>query len=60
MASWVDGLLVVLRLDQTTAGTVAHVEDFFARTPTRPLAIIVTGVRRTDKGAHSMQRYYTE
>ena len=60
MASWVDGLLVVLRLDQTTADTVAHVEDFFTRTPSRPLGIIVTGVRRTDKGAYSMERYYTE
>ena len=59
MASSVDGLLVVLRLDQTTAETIAHVEDFFTRTPVRPLGIVVTGVRRTDKGSYYTERYYT-
>jgi Mrp family chromosome partitioning ATPase/capsular polysaccharide biosynthesis protein len=59
MAPWVDGLLVVLRLEQTTADTIAHVEEFFTRTHTRPLGIIVTGVRRTDKGAYYTERYYT-
>ncbi len=60
MASWADGLLVVLRLDQTSAETLAQVKDFFSRTPTRPLGVIVTGVRRGDKGAYYMQRYYAD
>lgn len=55
MASLVDGLLVVLHLQDTTADTIKRVEDFFTRTPTRALGVVVTGVRRAEKG-----RYYTD
>jgi len=55
MASWVDGLIVVLHLKDTTADTIKRVEDFFTRTPTPALGVVVTGVRRTAKG-----KYYTD
>jgi len=59
MASAVDGMLVLLRLDETTADTIKGVEDFFSRTRTRALGIVVSGVRRTGKGKYyRYQEYY--
>jgi len=56
MAPWVDGLLVVLRLEETTADTIRHVEDFLARTPTRALGVVITGVHRPSRGKY----YYAD
>jgi Mrp family chromosome partitioning ATPase len=56
MASWVDGLLVVLHLDDTTAETLKRVEDFFTRTPAKALGIVVTGVHHSGKRRY----YYTD
>jgi Mrp family chromosome partitioning ATPase len=52
MAAWVDGIIVVLRLDETTADTVKSVEDFFKRVPARALGIVVTGVPRGSKSKY--------
>jgi polysaccharide biosynthesis transport protein len=59
LGALVDGIIVVLRLDQTTADTIKTVEDFFTRVPARPLGIVVTGVPRTAKGKYyRYQAYY--
>ena len=52
MAAGVDGIIVILRLDETTADTVASVEEFLTRVPTRALGIVVTGVPRGSKGRY--------
>jgi succinoglycan biosynthesis transport protein ExoP len=59
LGALVDGIIVILRLDQTTADTIKTVEDFFTRVPARPLGIVVTGVPRTAKGKYyRYQAYY--
>lgn len=59
MAALVDGIIVVLRLEQTTADTVKNVEEFFTRVPAKALGIVVTGVPRSGKGRYSRyQEYY--
>ena len=50
MAARVDGIIVVLRLAETTADTVKNVEDFLERVPARALGIVVSGVPRRSKG----------
>ena len=50
MAAKVDGIIVVLRLGETTAESVKSVEDFLARVPARALGIVVSGVPRSSKG----------
>ena len=50
LAAKVDGIIVILRLDETTADTVKGVEDFLARVPARALGIVVNGVPRDSKG----------
>ena len=46
MAAKVDGIVVILRLDETTAETVKGVEDFLDRVPARALGVVVNGVPR--------------
>jgi len=59
MAALVDGIIVVLRLEQTTADTLKSVEEFFTRVPAKALGIVVTGVPRRGKGRYSgYQEYY--
>lgn len=58
MAAWVDGIIVILRLDETTADTVASVEEFFKRIPTRALGIVVTGVPRGSRGRYRYDESY--
>ncbi len=53
LAAKVDGMIVILRFDQTTQDTLHGVHDFVQRIPTRVMGIVVTGVPR---GAKS--RYY--
>jgi Mrp family chromosome partitioning ATPase/capsular polysaccharide biosynthesis protein len=53
MAPHVDGMVVVLRLGETTADTVRSVEGFFAQTPTRALGIVVTGTPQHGRGRYS-------
>jgi Mrp family chromosome partitioning ATPase len=50
MAAKVDGIVVILRLDETTAETVKGVEGFLARVPARALGVVVNGVPRGSKG----------
>jgi len=59
LAAHVDGIMVILRLDQTTTDTIKGVEDFFTRVPARPLGVVVTGVPRSAKGKYyRYQEYY--
>jgi Mrp family chromosome partitioning ATPase/capsular polysaccharide biosynthesis protein len=59
MADKVDGIIVILRLDETTADTLKNVEDFFRRVPTRALGLVVSGVPRGSKGKYyRYQEYY--
>ena len=58
LAAHVDGIIVILRLDQTTADTIKTVEDFFTRVPARPLGIVVTGVPRSAKGKYYRYQEY--
>jgi len=59
MADKVDGVIVVLRLEETTADMLKSVEDFFKRVPTRPLGLVVSGVPRGSKGKYyRYQGYY--
>jgi Mrp family chromosome partitioning ATPase/capsular polysaccharide biosynthesis protein len=59
MASVVDGMIVILRLDQTTPDTIKGVEEFLERVPTRALGIVVTGTARTAKSKYyRYQEYY--
>jgi Mrp family chromosome partitioning ATPase/capsular polysaccharide biosynthesis protein len=59
LAARVDGIIVILRLDQTTADTIKDVEDFFTRVPARPLGVVITGVADDAKGKyHRYQEYY--
>jgi len=60
MAALVDGIIVLLRLQQTTADTVKDVEEFFARVPAKALGIVVTGVPRSGKGKYSRYQEYSE
>ena len=58
LAAKVDGIIVILRLDETTTDTVKDVEDFLARVPARALGIVVNGVpRRTKGGSHRYPEY---
>jgi len=59
MADKVDGIIVILRLEETTADTLKSVEDFFQRVPTRALGLVVSGVPRGSKGKYyRYQEYY--
>ena len=59
MAPNVDGMVVVLKLGETTADTVKSVEGFFAQTPTRALGIVVTGTPRRGQGRYSHYGEYS-
>jgi receptor protein-tyrosine kinase len=59
MAPNVDGMVLVLRLGETTGDTVKSVEGFFAQTPTRALGIVVTGTPRRGKGRYSQYGEYS-
>ena len=59
MAPNVDGMIVVLKLGETTADTVKSVEGFFAQTPTRALGIVVTGTPRRGQGRYSHYSEYS-
>lgn len=44
LAGKVDGVLVVLRLEETTRDSVANIEEYVKRVPARTLGLVVTGV----------------
>jgi len=46
MAATVDGIIVILRLQQTTYDTLRSVEEFFSRLPAKALGVVITGVPR--------------
>ena len=50
LASIVDGVIIVVRLGQTTREMIRHVEDFVSRVPARRMGIVVTGVSRAAGG----------
>ncbi len=52
MADKVDGVIAVVRLDQTTQDTLRGVEGFLERVPARALGLVITGVPRSAKGAY--------
>jgi Mrp family chromosome partitioning ATPase len=52
MAAMVDGIIVILRLAETTADTIKSVEEFFSRVTAKPIGIVVTGVPRSAKGKY--------
>jgi len=52
MAAMVDGIIVILRLPETTADIVKRVEEFFSRVTARPIGIVVTGVPRGGRGKY--------
>jgi polysaccharide biosynthesis transport protein len=52
MADKVDGIMVILRLEETTADTLKSIEDFFTRVPTRALGLVVSGVPRGSRGEY--------
>ena len=52
MAAMVDGIIVILRLPETTADTIKSVEEFFTHVTAKPLGIVVTGVPRGGKGKY--------
>ncbi len=59
MASKIDGVVAVLRLDQTTHDTLREVETFLSRTTARTLGIVVTGVPRSSKSKYyRYDQYY--
>jgi len=58
MAPLVDGIIVILRLDETTAEVIKGVEDFFSRVPTRALGIVVTAVPRDRRGKYYRYQEY--
>ena len=59
LAGRVDGIVVVLRYDQTTANTLNAVADFVQRVPTRTLGVVVTAApRKTRGGAYRYAEYY--
>jgi len=59
LAASVDGVIVIVRLGQTTADTVKDVEDFFDRVPARSLGIVVTGVSGEARGKYyRYEKYY--
>jgi len=58
MADKVDGVIVVLRLDETTADTIKDIGDFFKRVPTRALGLVVSGVPRVSKGQYHRSHEY--
>jgi non-specific protein-tyrosine kinase len=60
MADKVDGVLAVLRLDQTTRDTLREVEMFLSRVPSRTLGIVVTGVPRSSKSKYYRYEDYYE
>lgn len=60
MADKVDGVVTVLRLDQTTQDTLRGVEGFLERVPSRALGLVVTGVPRSSKSKHYRYDSYYE
>lgn len=52
MAGKVDGIIVVLRLSETTRDTIRAVEELLGRVPARTLGFVVTGVPRSAKGRY--------
>jgi len=52
MADKVDGVIAVLRLDQTTHDTLRGVEGFLERVPARALGLVVTGVPRSSRSTY--------
>jgi polysaccharide biosynthesis transport protein len=55
LASMVDGIVIVVRLEQTTRHMVDQIETFLARVPARRMGIVVTGVPRSE--GHGTYRY---
>jgi Mrp family chromosome partitioning ATPase len=59
LASKVDGVIIVVRLDQTTRDMLDRIEEFVQRIPARSLGLVVTGVpRRSGQRAYRYQSYY--
>jgi receptor protein-tyrosine kinase len=59
LAGKVDGVLIVVRLEQATRDSVTSIEDFVRRVPARTLGLVVTGVRRgTGSNSYKYDQYY--
>jgi receptor protein-tyrosine kinase len=59
MAGKVDGLIVVLKLNETTRETLRAVQELLDRLPSRTLGFVVTGVPRGSKGRfYRYEDYY--
>ena len=59
LAGKVDGVIIVVRLDQTTREVMERIEEFVHRIPARALGLVVTGVqRRAGQKAYRYQSYY--
>ena len=58
IAGKVDGVMVIVRVEETTRQQMAEVARFFERVPTRALGIIASGVERTDRKAYAHYHEY--
>ena len=59
MAGKVDGVIVILRFNETTTGTLAAVDEFVKRIPARTLGVVVTGVPQRAHGrSYRYDAYY--
>jgi len=58
LAGKVDGVLVVVRLEETTRQMLAEVETFLERSPARALGLVVAGVPRQKQHEYRYTGYY--
>jgi succinoglycan biosynthesis transport protein ExoP len=59
LAGRVDGVIVILRFNETTTGTLAAVDEFVKRIPARTLGVVVTGVPQRAHGrSYHYDAYY--
>jgi receptor protein-tyrosine kinase len=58
IAGKVDGVIVIVRLDETTRDMVSQVNTFLERVPSRALGIVVAGASRSKRESYYYSGYY--
>jgi len=58
IAGKVDGVIVMIRVEETTRHQIAEVERFLDRVPARSLGLVAAGVSKTDRKTYAHYHEY--